>query len=158
MTTTAVRTLRAVPHRREDVLNESFKVAPSCGTAAPRAEDARRIGIVRRIAAARLEHCGLEALTDEVTLIVSELMTNALLHSGTTEINLRIAVRNGDLLIAVTDGMPGSASPQRVDTEAESGRGLSLIETLVVEQGGTWGTSDSGAGTWCVLPTVGRVP
>ncbi|MEU3185142.1 hypothetical protein ABZ707_13210 [Streptomyces sp. NPDC006923] len=46
-----------------------------------------------RIAAAKLKYCGLEALTDMVMLLVSELLTNAMVHSGTTEIDLRLVVR-----------------------------------------------------------------
>src|SRR4051794_16799434 len=61
MTTTAVRTLRMNPHRGGDVLNERFRVAPLRGDAQPRAEDACRVGIMRRIAAARLRYRGLEA-------------------------------------------------------------------------------------------------
>ncbi|MFD4974845.1 ATP-binding protein [Streptomyces sp. NPDC058424] len=106
---------------------------------------------MRRIAAARLRYCGLEAMTADVMLIVSELLTNALLHSGTTEISLSIAVEGESLHIAVHDGMPGGAAPTTADDDAESGRGLLLVEALVKENGGTWGTSDAGATTWCSL-------
>ncbi|MER5222879.1 ATP-binding protein [Streptomyces flaveus] len=152
MTTTAVRTPRAVPHRGSDVMNERFKVAPRYGAAPPRPEDACRVGMMRRIAAARLRYCGLEAMTGEVMSIVSELLTNALLHSGTTEISLSISVKDGTLRIAVRDGMPGSAEPKAADDNAESGRGLMLVEAMVRESGGTWGTSDAGDTTWCCLP------
>ncbi|MEH0576819.1 MULTISPECIES: ATP-binding protein [Streptomyces] len=113
--------------------------------------DAGRVGIMRRIAAARLRYCGLESMTDDVMLIVSELLTNALLHSGTTEISLSIAVDGGSLRIAVYDGMEGSAMSRPADDNAESGRGLALVEALARENGGEWGTSDAGATTWCCL-------
>lgn len=106
---------------------------------------------MRRIAAARLRYCGLEVLLDDAMLIVSELLTNALLHSGTTQISLDIAVENESLCIAVGDGMPGCVEPRAADGNAESGRGLMLVKNLVQEHGGTWGTSDSGATTWCRL-------
>jgi anti-sigma regulatory factor (Ser/Thr protein kinase) len=111
---------------------------------------------MRRITAARLRYCGLDALLDEAMLIVSELLTNALLHSGTTQITLTITVEEGDLHIAVGDGMPGYAAPKPADEDAESGRGLALVEGIVQENGGTWGTRDAGATTWCRLnvPTV----
>lgn len=149
--TTAARRLRAVLHRGGDVMNERFKVAPSRGAAPPRVEDARRVSLMRRIAAARLRYCGLETMTDDVMLILSELLTNALLHSGTTEINLNIALQDGSLHIAVRDGMPGSAEPKVAEHNAESGRGLMLLAALVAESGGTWGTLDDGATTWCRL-------
>lgn len=152
MTTTAVRT----PRRGGDVMSERFKVAPRCGDAPPRAEDACRVGVMRRITAARLRHCGLEQMTGDVMLIVSELLTNAVLHSGTTEISLSVAVRDGFLHIAVRDGMPGCAEHKAEDDDAESGRGLALIEALAAGRGGTWGTSDAGATTWCRLSVPGE--
>ncbi|MGP4049385.1 ATP-binding protein [Streptomyces sp. 2A115] len=156
MTTTALRTPRAVTRRGSDVMNERFKVAPGCGDASPRREDACRVGIMRRIAAARLRYCGLDAMADEVMVIVSELLTNALVHSGTTEISLSICVQDGFLRIAVGDGMAGSAEPEAAGETAESGRGLMLVEALVRESGGTWGTSDGGATTWCCLTVPGE--
>lgn len=147
--TTVVRTPRSVCGG--DVMSERFKVAGRRGDAPPRAEDACRVGVMRRIAAARLRYCGLETMQSEVVLIVSELLTNALLHSGTTEISLNITVRDGSLHIAVGDGMPGAAEPREAGEGAESGRGLALVEALVEESGGAWGTSADGATTWCHL-------
>ncbi|MEB3966363.1 ATP-binding protein [Streptomyces kunmingensis] len=104
---------------------------------------------MRRIAAARLRHCGLEALSDEVTLVVSELVTNALLHSGTAEVGVTMAIQDGFLTITVTDGMSGAAVPGLADGDAESGRGLDIVEYVVKEHGGAWGTCEAGAETWC---------
>lgn len=87
----------------------------------------------------------------DVMVIISELLTNALLHSGTTEISLNITVQDGALHITVGDGMPGAAEPREAGADAESGRGLALVEALVEESGGTWGTSADGATTWCLL-------
>lgn len=151
MTTTAVRTLRTAPHRGGDVLNERFRVTPRHDNEPPAAQDTCRVGILRRIAAARLRYCGLEALHDDVMLIVSELLTNAVLHSGTKQISLKITFEDGALRIAVGDGMPGCAEPKPTDDAAESGRGLALVHALAEENGGTWGTSDDGATTWCRL-------
>ncbi|WP_405914563.1 ATP-binding protein [Streptomyces sp. NBC_00728] len=151
MTTTAVRTSKTVPNRAEDVMGLTFEVAPRRGSAPPPDKDMLRVGSTRRIAAARLRRCGLETMTDDVTLIVSELLTNALLHSGTTEISLTIVVRDGCLQITVRDGMAGCAEPGEAYAGAESGRGLALVDNLVKENGGAWGTSDAGAVTWCRL-------
>ncbi|MFD7058382.1 ATP-binding protein [Streptomyces sp. NPDC059906] len=108
---------------------------------------------MRRIAAARLRYCGLQAMTDDVVVIVSELLTNALLHSGATTIRLTITFENCSLHIAVHDGMPGRATPRAADdSDSESGRGLVLINALATEAGGEWGTADDGAETWCRLP------
>ncbi|MEU1180675.1 ATP-binding protein [Streptomyces sp. NPDC005820] len=161
MTTTAVRAFRAFPRRCGDVLNETVRVAPRRGNEPPRTEDAVRIGIMRRIAADRLRSCGFEALCEDVMLIVTELLTNALLHSGTTQITLTITVEKVEedetLCIAVSDGMPGVAAPKQADADAESGRGLLLVKHLMEANGGSWGTSDAGATTWCCLnvPAMG---
>ncbi|MFJ3825287.1 ATP-binding protein [Streptomyces nodosus] len=111
---------------------------------------------MRRIAAARLRYWGLETMTDDAMLIVSELLTNALRHSGTSEINLSIEVEDDFLRIAVHDGMPGSTTLKVEDCDAESGRGLLLVEALAQEGGGSWGTSDNGAITWCQLALRGE--
>jgi len=152
MTTTAVRTPRAAPRRGGDVMSERFKVSASQDGTAPRREDACRVGIMRRIAAARLRYCGLEAMTDDVMLIVSELLTNALLHSGTTEISLSITVEDGVLRVLVRDGVSGECAPQSPTATVESGRGLLLVDALAKGCGGEWGTRDAGAETWCSLP------
>jgi anti-sigma regulatory factor (Ser/Thr protein kinase) len=132
-------------------MNERLTVPPQNGSAAPHREDACRVGVMRRIAAARLRHWGLQSLTDDVMLIVSELLTNALLHSGTSEIRLRLTVEEGFLRIAVSDGMPAGIAPGPADEKAESGRGLILVAALAQDHGGTFGTSSGGATAWCTL-------
>ncbi|WP_370517746.1 ATP-binding protein [Streptomyces acidiscabies] len=135
-----------------------MQVAPRVGDHSPRSQDASRVGVMRRIAAARLRYCGLDVLIDEVMLIVSELLTNAVLHSGSREITLSLRLADGVLHIAVTDGIPGHARRRNVDDDAESGRGLALVEAVVEENGGEWGTRDVGAETWCSLVVPGEQP
>ncbi|WP_446034631.1 ATP-binding protein [Streptomyces olivaceus] len=135
-------------------MNERIAVAGPRSDGMPRPQDAARVGVLRRIAAARLKHRGLDAMTGDVLLISSELLTNALLHSGATEITLNLTVHDGYLRITVTDGMPGRAKRRKADDEAETGRGLGLVEVLAEQSGGAWGTSEHGAATWCSL----RVP
>lgn len=151
MTTTAVRTLRAVPRRDQDVMNQWVDIDPRRADGTPGQAGAHYVGVLRRIAAARIRYHGLGALTDEVMLLVSELVTNAVLHSGTRKIGLEMAVKDGFLDIAVIDGMPGVATLKEADEGAESGRGLALVQMVVKERGGVWGTRDAGATTWCRL-------
>ncbi|MET9731994.1 ATP-binding protein [Streptomyces sp. NPDC006458] len=106
---------------------------------------------MRKIAAAKLRHCGLDDLIADVMLIVSELWTNALLHSGTTEITLDLKIQAGFLHVTVDDGMPGYPLSKPAEDDAESGRGLILVEAVVAERGGTWGANRDGAETWCTL-------
>lgn len=141
----------AVRHPGGVVMQERFDVSSRCGNAPPKAEDAHRIRSIRRITAAHLRSIKLDEMVDVVTVIVSELLTNALLHSGTSEISLHLAIENGMLTIAVRDGQPGCATIKLPSNEDESGRGLLLVESLVQECGGAWGTRDAGAETWCCL-------
>ncbi|MFI1443202.1 ATP-binding protein [Streptomyces fructofermentans] len=150
MTTTAVRMPREGDRRAGTVLDERFKVVAHGGEP-PRLEDASKAGVMRRITAARLRYCGLEALADDVMVLVSEMLTNALVHSGTEEIGIRIAASEGYLHITVIDGMPGAAVRKAAGVDDESGRGLVLVEALVKAHGGQWGTSESGDRTWCSL-------
>jgi signal transduction histidine kinase len=106
---------------------------------------------MRRVTAARLRYCGLDALMRDTMMIVSELLTNAVLHSGTTEIRLTVTRQDDFLRIEVCDGQEGSVRPQHPDDDAESGRGLAIVEGLVQENGGTWGVSDDGTTVWCLL-------
>ncbi|MEV6056723.1 ATP-binding protein [Streptomyces sp. NPDC052107] len=132
-------------------MDECIRVAPRRGEAPPREQDAWRIGTMRRIAAAKLRFGGCEALIDEAMLIVSELLTNALLHSGTQEIRLRLVLQGDSLRITVDDGMPATIKPRSADDDAEAGRGLTLVAALVKENGGTWGSNDQGTAVWCDL-------
>ncbi|MCG7202355.1 ATP-binding protein [Streptomyces arenae] len=114
--------------------------------------DAAQVGVMRRIAKAALQRHGLAALVDAAALVVSELVGNAVLHSGTAEVRTIMVVRSGILHIVVVDGMPGQAVLRTADDVAESGRGLFLVEAVAAECGGSWGTSCAGACTWCRLP------
>ncbi|MFJ4683876.1 ATP-binding protein [Streptomyces sp. NPDC091377] len=133
-------------------MDERIAVEPrDRGTPVP-AEDAHRVGILRRTAAARLRHAGLGELIDSVGLVVSEMVTNALRHSGTCEIRLVLDVQDGFLTVVVIDGMPGKATPiTPAAVTSESGRGLLIVQSVAEDHGGTWGVSESGAQTWCQL-------
>ncbi|MFB6555016.1 ATP-binding protein [Streptomyces sp. NPDC056405] len=112
---------------------------------------------MRRIAAARLRYCGLESMTDDVMLIVSELLTNALQHSGAAEISLAITVDDEALRVRVRDGMPITGAARSPEECAESGRGLLLVDALAKERSGAWGFGDAGAepGAVCLFPGWG---
>ena len=131
----------------------SFEIACRRDGNPPSPEDCAWVGAMRRIAMTRLRYRGLDVLQDDVGFIVSEVLTNAILHSGTTTISLTMAVQDGDLCLSVADGIPGVPPPvlKAAGTDAESGRGLALVDALVKGNGGAWGTSDAGAVTWCRL-------
>lgn len=103
----------------------------------------------------------LEPLTDELELLASEVVTNALVH-GDTDVDVhvrgypdrvRVEVRDSDPSPAVPIGNgsgPGTAQTE----EAEGGRGLVIVSLLA----SAWGNSPSGRGktVWFELPVVPR--
>ncbi|QDN74615.1 ATP-binding protein [Streptomyces sp. S1A1-7] len=152
MMTTAVRPPLAAPSREEDAMSTCFAIARRNGSENLPLEDARRVGAMRRLAVARLKYCGLQRMSDDVAVIVSELLTNAILHSGGTQITFGMTVRGGFLRISVHDGMPGNPEICPANGDAETGRGLYLVASLVDAHHGTWGIGEAGATIWCSLP------
>ena len=77
---------------------------------------------------------------DDALVVVDELVANAVLHAG-TEIELRFALQDDRLGIAVADRAPARPNVTRPGEAAESGRGLLLVDAL--------------ARSWQVLPRRG---
>lgn len=99
---------------------------------------------------------GLLALAEDATVIVSELVTNAIRHGGRSAVvpdpvELILWRQSGQVVCAVTD--PGADPPVLTQAEplAEAGRGLHVVEALSA----TWGwTRLSGRrkAVWAALP------
>ncbi|TDC65103.1 ATP-binding protein [Streptomyces hainanensis] len=90
-----------------------------------------------------------ESQTDTVVLLVSELVTNAVVHTGRPAV-LRIAVREpGSVRLEVVDVSARAPRPRRAEGEDTGGRGLELVELLADR----WGWQEEGAGkrVWCEL-------
>lgn len=77
-----------------------------------------------------------EDLTDSAVLLVSEIVTNALLHAG-TEIGLSGRLSDHGLRINVRDGSSHLPSRRRYATTAGTGRGLLMVEAMVDDWGVT---------------------
>ncbi|MFJ2647439.1 SpoIIE family protein phosphatase [Streptomyces sp. NPDC087420] len=84
----------------------------------------------RRFTARTLRTWSLSDEADVVLLIVSEMVTNALVHTqGSVRLDLALAADR--LRIAVTDGSPRApAKPVIVDWESTGGRGILLVEAM----------------------------
>ncbi|MFJ9719706.1 ATP-binding protein [Streptomyces sp. NPDC101213] len=136
-----------------DQMSVCFEVRPGRPVGEVLEPDARRVRMARRVTVARLRYCGLEPLADDAALIASELVTNAIMHSG-GRITFTMTVDGGFLSLAVHDQTPARPAVCNVDDQAERGRGL----FLAAERGGTWGTSDDGTTTWCRLAVPGGRP
>ncbi len=87
----------------------------------------------RRYCEACLVDWGASDLTARVALLVSELVTNVVLHAG-TPCELRLE-RGARLRVEVVDGSRSRPASQMIDPAAGSGRGLLLVEALSAESG-----------------------
>ncbi|QMU76131.1 SpoIIE family protein phosphatase [Streptacidiphilus sp. PB12-B1b] len=86
------------------------------------------VGEARRFARRTLAAWGLSSLTDFTELLVSELVSNALLHAGTpTQLRL---FRNRVLTVEVADVDDHAPRLHRASFEDEGGRGMHLINEL----------------------------
>ncbi|QKW30595.1 SpoIIE family protein phosphatase [Streptomyces seoulensis] len=107
----------------------------------------------RRFTRRALRTWGVTEEVDSVLLIVSELVTNALVHTG-GQVRLDLTLVNRRLRIAVADGSPRTpVKPPSIGWEATGGRGIYLVEALSA----AWGTLPVGGGkqVWCELPLRG---
>ncbi|ELS55768.1 hypothetical protein STVIR_3113 [Streptomyces viridochromogenes Tue57] len=109
-----------------------------------------RIGQMRRITRAQLHDWDLTTLTDDATLAVSELVTNAIKHGKGQPVGLRVRRSAHELRIEVTDGTPTPARLRSAGVADENGRGLFLVAALARK----WGVSKDGTTTWCIF----RIP
>lgn len=119
------------------------------------------VPVARRYVCARLAEWGLPSdapSVDAVRLIVSELATNAVLHtlgqSPTFTVDVRLE-RQEQLLIGVTDSHP--RWPQRLPAavQQDNGRGMVIIRHLAAESGGglrITPTDDGGKTVWITIP------
>ncbi|MFF4361975.1 ATP-binding protein [Streptomyces sp. NPDC001604] len=107
----------------------------------------------RRLTRARLNVWSVcEDICDTAALVISELVTNALVHTASSHIVCEL--HDGDELvrIAVRDEgcSPGAPHASRARPEEEHGRGLLLIDALC----DAWGAHEHGPGllVWAELP------
>ncbi|WP_405662784.1 MULTISPECIES: SpoIIE family protein phosphatase [unclassified Streptomyces] len=84
----------------------------------------------RRFTARTLRHWKAEDVADAVMLVVSELVTNALVHTQGA-VRLDLMLRGDRVRVCVSDSSPRApAKPVIVDWESTGGRGLLLVEAM----------------------------
>jgi anti-sigma regulatory factor (Ser/Thr protein kinase) len=90
----------------------------------------------RRFTRRTLRSWGVPEAVDAALLVVSELVTNALVHTG-GQVRLDLTLVNHRLRIAVADGSPRTpVKPTSIGWEATGGRGILLVEAVSA----AWGT------------------
>ncbi len=96
---------------------------------------------------------GLEATLDAAVLVVSELVTNAVVHGRSqVTVRLRLRLRPDRLLIEVEDEDSRLPVLQDNDWDALGGRGLMLVDALAAR----WGSQPCPCGklVWAELPLL----
>ena len=87
---------------------------------------------------------------DDVLLVFSELVTNAVTHAGSAE---SVLVRLDDTAVTVVVEDASASSPQmRVGGDASGGFGLRLVDQLATEWG--WEQTDTGKKVWANVPCL----
>ncbi|MEW2548949.1 ATP-binding protein [Streptomyces sp. NPDC047002] len=116
--------------------------------------DPAEVGRARRWVRSRLAGSGMERdepTAESLVLIVSELVTNAVVHAGCPAV-LRIlfglgAADAGTVRVEVADACATPPSPRHARGDDTGGRGLELVDGLADR----WGWQPEGAGkrVWC---------
>ncbi|MFD5847553.1 SpoIIE family protein phosphatase [Streptomyces chartreusis] len=84
----------------------------------------------RRFTARTLRRWNVQEAADAVLLVVSELVTNALVHTQGS-VRLDLVLRGNRVRVSVSDSSPRApAKPVIVDWESTGGRGLLLVEAV----------------------------
>ncbi|GAA0586965.1 ATP-binding protein [Streptomyces crystallinus] len=146
-TTTAP--LSVVGHEREADLSAAEVWFRRTGAEGLAPEDGQWLACCREICTAALTSWGLPALTDRVRLVVSELVTNALVHAGGT-MGVRIVRRAGAVRVEVADA---SRAQPRWDLTAGpeecNGRGMLVVRAYGDHCGVTAAGTSASKTVWC---------
>jgi len=101
------------------------------------AADPSSVALARRFARLQLDDWGAPELRDNAALAVSELVTNAVVHTGTTAV-VDLRLDSQSLRVEVEDQHPGRALPTGLrtpDDDDEGGRGLIITSSIA----SSWG-------------------
>jgi anti-sigma regulatory factor (Ser/Thr protein kinase) len=98
----------------------------------------------------RTAHCSTHhsSVLDDAVLLVSELVTNSVLHGGPPVV-VEVDCDGNVLQVRVRDGSPELPNHRQAGQTDESGRGLALVDTL----SSAWGvdSADKGKHVWFML-------
>ncbi|MEV6112991.1 ATP-binding SpoIIE family protein phosphatase [Streptomyces sp. NPDC052109] len=109
--------------------------------------DLRGVREARTFVHDRLASWGLDAMSDAMELVVSEIVTNALVHAG-SDVDVRLRAFADHIRLEVRDSDTNPPVPSRMslteetNAEAEHGRGLLIVEALAE----MWNSSPNGLG------------
>lgn len=95
---------------------------------------------------------GSSADPDVVELLVSELVTNAVLHARTSVI-VNISTARGGIRVEVADEAVGSVAQRHYSPDATTGRGVGLVDVLASD----WGVRSHAYGKTVWFEVIPRV-
>lgn len=110
------------------------------------------IGEARRFTRAQMKIWGLAAIADNAILMISELVTNAILHGGEGAV-LTLLADELRIRAEVRDSSPAMPVVRSYSETATTGRGMVIVDALASD----WGTYrvDGGKVVWFELATGG---
>ncbi|MEV7284393.1 ATP-binding protein [Streptomyces sp. NPDC093252] len=130
------------------------------------AATSKAVPLGRRFAANVLDDWGLSHMRESVTLVASELLTNAVRATGITEpgvtyqdretpplVAVRLRMTGGRLLVEVYDTCRTLPRMRTPESDAEDGRGLPLV-TLLSERWDAYRHPSGGKVVYAVMPLV----
>ncbi|MGW1916928.1 ATP-binding protein [Streptomyces sp. NPDC002076] len=122
------------------------------------AADEREVARARRMVVESLHSWRLGGVAEAAELLISELVTNSVVHADGACINFTLEYADEELMIRVSDDSPGDfPAPRQPSATAEHGRGMILVDHFAKE----WGTSANGNGTkstWVCLAAEDPCP
>ena len=106
------------------------------------------VGEARRFTVETLARWGRDDLAATAALLVSELVTNSILHARTA-VQVMLERRADGVRVEVSDGSPVRPTLRHHAPDATTGRGLALVARLAA----SWGVevSDTGKSVWVDL-------
>ncbi|KOG23150.1 MULTISPECIES: ATP-binding protein [Streptomyces] len=121
--------------------------------------DPAEVGRARRWARSRLAGSGIgddEPLADTLVLIISELVTNAVVHTGCPAVLRMLFAAGGGVRVEVADASDRPPRPRHADGDDTNGRGLELVDGLADRWG--WQPEGAGKSIWCEVDRVSVAP
>jgi anti-sigma regulatory factor (Ser/Thr protein kinase) len=111
------------------------------------------IAPLRRVVTDTLQDWDVSSVIDDIVLIVSELVTNAVRYDG-PRVDLHVQLRDGVLRVVVHDGASAPDPKRGRDDDDEGGRGLQIVEALARR----WGIQPvpNGKNVWAELDVPSR--
>ncbi|MFD3332826.1 ATP-binding protein [Streptomyces sp. NPDC058700] len=121
--------------------------------------DPAEVGRARRWARSRLAGSGIrddEPLAETLVLIISELVTNAVVHTGCPAVLRMLFAAEGGVRVEVADASERPPRPRHAEGDATNGRGLELVDGLADRWG--WQPEGVGKSIWCEVDPAPAAP